>query len=112
MVVTCWTPRPRTRVSMSMWVVGSPSLSVSTPGWGWWPVMAVVPLSRITRVKSWLLCTALTSPVMPEWKKVLSPMKLTTFLPVARLMPPELETLEPMQMRKSAIWMGGRSPRV
>ena len=36
--------------------------------------MAVVLLSKTTRVKSWLLKTALINPGIPEWKKVESPM--------------------------------------
>ena len=85
---------------------------MSTPGWGWWPVMAVVPLSRITRVKSWLLKTALTRPGMPEWKKVESPIKEMTFLSVTLENPQEVPTDEPMQIRKSAMDSGGSSPRV
>ena len=40
-----------------------------TPGWGWCPVMAVVPLSRMTSKKSWPLCTTLVSPVSPAWRR-------------------------------------------
>ena len=87
-------------------------MSWRMPGLGWWPVMAVVPLSRMTTMMSTLLKTALARPVMPEWKKVESPMKPTTVLPEPMAKPEPPETEEPMQKRKSAQRNGGSMPRV
>ena len=58
------------------------------------------------------LKTALARPVMPEWKKVESPMKATTVLPEALAKPLPAEMEEPMQTRKSAHLSGGSMPRV
>lgn len=76
------------------------------------PVMAVVPLSRITSSRLCWLKTALARPVIPEWKKVESPIKPTTGLPEARAKPLPADTDEPMQTRKSAVRRGGSRPRV
>lgn len=74
--------------------------------------MAVVPLSSTTTIRSCLLNTALTRPVMPEWKKVESPMKASVGLPEAVAKPEPADTDEPMQNRKSAMRSGGSRPRV
>ena len=69
------TPMP----SHSSWMVDGRTLgevraACRVPGWPWWPVMAVVRLSRISTSPSASLYEALMSAVMPEWKKVESPM--------------------------------------
>ncbi len=74
--------------------------------------MAVIPLSRITKVKLWLLKTALTRPGIPEWKKVESPIKEITFLSVALEKPQEVPTEDPMHIKKSAMESGGNIPSV
>ena len=50
------------------------------PGCGWLPVMAVVALSRMAKVTSCPLYTALAMPVMALAKNVESPTKATCFL--------------------------------
>ena len=49
------------------------------------------------------------SPVMPEWKKVESPIKDTTSWSVACENPQEELTEAPMQITKSAMDRGGKS---
>ena len=56
----------------------SPDAVVPSCGVGWWPVMAVVALSRMTTMIRAFWETAFTSAGMPEWKKVESPMVATT----------------------------------
>ncbi len=66
--------------------------------------MAVVPFSMTMRVRLWLLNTAFTTPGRPAWKKVESPMKLTTFLePLNRESPAPVPVECPMDRRTSPI---------
>ena len=53
----------------------TPIMVRPVPGCGWWPVMAVVELSRMHTMMSCWLYTALTTPVMPLAKNVESPTK-------------------------------------
>ena len=50
------------------------------PACSWWPVMAVVPFSRMMKVMSWPALMALEMAIWPEWKKVPSPMKTSCFV--------------------------------
>ena len=74
-----FTPQPSTRVLMSTAVVTSFIRVTPVTGLSWWPVMPVVLLSRMKMLVFAPLYTALIRPVMPEWKKVESPIKENTF---------------------------------
>ncbi len=67
--------------------------SARTPSWGvgWWPVMAVVALSRMTRMKRAPWKTALMRPGIPAWKKVESPIVTTI---VGKSFPPAAGVVE------------------
>ena len=79
--------------------------------------MAVILLSRMLTTIGALLTMASISPVIPEWKKVESPMtaKTFSFLPArstALRKPTPAETLAPMQMTESVTESGGTMPSV
>ena len=59
---------------------GSPSRVLPVPGFSWPPVMAVVRLSRMMVSDVALVVGDVHREVMPEWKKVLSPMIATGLL--------------------------------
>jgi len=45
-----FTPAPSTILEISTFCVDMPCADLPEPGWSWWPVMAVVPLSSIITV--------------------------------------------------------------
>jgi hypothetical protein len=55
---------PRTISEMSWMYERLPSRSVSVPGCSWWPVIAVVPFSRMMNVMS---CPALIALEIASW---------------------------------------------
>ena len=101
----------------STWCVGSPMSVRPVPGFSWWPVIAVILLSRMFMTIGALLTIASMRPVMPEWKKVESPMTAKTFSlrparSTALRKPTPPETLAPMQMTLSVTESGGTMPSV
>ena len=72
------TPDARTRSRMDTGRAGAPVAVTPSWGVGWWPVIAVVPLSRMTTMMRACWEAAFTRAGMPEWKNVESPMVATT----------------------------------
>jgi hypothetical protein len=107
------TPQPRQTPSMSTTAPLSPLRSLSpTAGFACPPVIAVMPLSRIASTSACLLYTALTSPGIPMWKKVESPIVATigfASMPLAfcaMKKPDEIVTEAPMSMTASTpFWL-------
>ena len=100
-------PTALTIFSTSMMSVSTPPKCLPVPGLGWWPVMAVVRLSRMTMVYLWLLNLADISEGIPEWKNVESPRKAMAFWSVVSENPPAAPAPPPIQMMKSASLNGG-----
>ena len=103
--------------SMRICRVGSPIRVRSVPGLSWWPVMAVMLLSSTQGTTLHLLYMISSAPVMPLWKKVLSPSTPITFFcrPVssnALDMPMPALKPAPMQMVVSSAHRGSALPSV
>ena len=112
-VTVFFTPIPSSTFVMSTFSTTFPIMVRPVPGWGWWPVMAVVELSRMHRVRLASLYTALTMPVRPEAKKVESPTKEKYRLSGStRCSPWAMVIPAPMHRQVSTISRGFALPRV
>ncbi len=78
----------------------------------WPPVIAVVQLSRMTRVMLALYSAAARRGVIPEWPKVESPMTAIAGWRPASDAPLAIPTEAPMQTQVSIALWGGNQPRV
>ena len=68
-------PAPLARPRYQALAIPPPIMVFPIPGCGWCPVIAVVELSNTHRVMSVWLYSAFTTPGIPVWKKVESPIK-------------------------------------
>ena len=107
------TPIPSRTLTMLTLSTAFPIMLRPVPGCGWCPVMAVVELSSTHKIMSASLQMALTTPVMPEAKKVESPTKAkqtpsgsVQWNPCAMVMP------APMHRQVSTMSSGMAFPRV
>ena len=82
------------------------------PAESWPPVMPVVRLSLMMTVMLAFSLMASSSPVMPLWVKVESPMIATAGHCPASAAPFAIVMLAPMSTHEWMAWNGGRNPRV
>ena len=99
--------------AMSTGLVSAPASVRSLPGLVWPPVIAVMLLSWMSSVMLVRWCTALSSPVRPECRKVESPMTASepVSLPPARMKPCSIGMLAPISTAECMWLTGGRVVR-